>query len=449
MRIDLSRTSHSESTTRDRGRHIRKTGVAIAAGRGLQLVASLVTVPLAIRTLGAGRFGVWLVLAAVSSIVGFADLGLPDAVVSAIAEAEARNDRDETNRLVNSAVVALATGALALALLVVALTPIVDWRAVLGAGRLAGRGEASTAVLSFTIFFLVGLPMGIVSRVLQALHRGHVIGIWNAVSAVVQVVSVAIAAALNVGLVGFVVALSVPNLVANAGMAVTLLNRFEGITFAPRLVSSQRLRLLARRGASFFALGVSAAIAYQTDTLIIAHGPGPTAVTQYGVTMRLFGMFPLLLSFFFVGLWPAYADARARGDAEWVRRAFRRSITAALAVNTAAAVALLFVGRPFIHAWAGAAAVPPRLLIVSAGLYLLVNAFSGPYATLLNALNILRFQVICSAIMAVANLTLSLVLVHPFGAAGPLLATVIAQTVFVLAPTTRRIRYELSAMAPK
>ena len=52
----------------------------------------------------------------------------------------------------------------------------------------------------------------------------------------------------------------------------------------------------------------------------------------------------------------------------------------------------------------------------------------------LNAAHIVGLQVVCSGLMAVANILLSIVLAQRFGVAGVIWGTVIAYSVFIVLP---------------
>ncbi len=55
-------------------------------------------------------------------------------------------------------------------------------------------------------------------------------------------------------------------------------------------------------------------------------------------------------------------------------------------------------------------------------------------AMFLNAAHVVGLQVVCSSLMAVANIMLSIVLAQKFGAAGVVWGTVISYSVFIVLP---------------
>ena len=81
-------------------------------------------------------------------------------------------------------------------------------------------------------------------------------------------------------------------------------------------------------------------------------------------------------------LWPAYGEAIARGDVEWVRRTLRRSVTIAVSLSALVSAALVMLGPWLIHAWVGTAVLPSLLLLVGLAAWKTVeaggSALAGP-----------------------------------------------------------------------
>src|SRR5690349_3754393 len=75
-----------------RDRALARTIVSSAGVQGVQIAATLVTLPIAARALTASEFGVLVVLTGVTSLFGFADLGIGFALTTQVAAARARAD---------------------------------------------------------------------------------------------------------------------------------------------------------------------------------------------------------------------------------------------------------------------------------------------------------------------------------------------------------------------
>ncbi len=71
-------------------------------------------------------------------------------------------------------------------------------------------------------------------------------------------------------------------------------------------------RPLLKTGSFFLVLQLTGLVAYSLDNVVIAQIMGSSAVQEYAVPTKLFGLAPTLLSFALAPLWPAYREAMAR-----------------------------------------------------------------------------------------------------------------------------------------
>jgi O-antigen/teichoic acid export membrane protein len=153
-------------------------------------------------------------------------------------------------------------------------------------------------------------------------------------------------------------------------------------------------------------------------------------------------------------LWPAYRESFARGDIGWAVRTLKRSIKLAAAINLPNALILL-VAAPFIldvwvndHVAVADQIHPTLLLLVGLALWGIMNTVNGPFAMFLNGTNVVGFQAVCSVLMAVANVTISIILVQHIGVSGAVYGSVIAQFFFGVIPQTWYIRRLLKRLTP-
>jgi len=88
------------------------------------------------------------------------------------------------------------------------------------------------------------------------------------------------------------------------------------------------------------------------------------------------------------------------------------------------------------------------LLLLGLGTWTVMNTLNGPFAMLLNGANVIGFQATCAILMAIANVTISILLVQRIGVSGAIWGSVIAQIVFVLIPDIWYVRRLLRRLAP-
>jgi O-antigen/teichoic acid export membrane protein len=296
---------------------------------------------------------------------------------------------------------------------------------------------------------VVSLPVGVAQSVHLAHQQGWIANLWIGLGSLASMIAVIVAASHHADLAVLVLAMLGGPPVAYLGSTVTLF-AFTRPDLRPRLrmVTSSTSRRVLRNGASFFVLATAGAVGYQSDTLVISHFIGADAVADYTVPFRLFMLAPTLVALVVTPLWPAYGEAVARGDLDWVRRTFRRSIVVSLVLTVVPTIILIPVAQPIIDRWIGPEVTPPIGLIVGIGAWAVVNAVSLALAMLFNGCGVLRFQVVVATAMAVSNLVLSIVLVQGIGIEGPIIATVGTQILCVLLPSWMIMRNLFAADAP-
>jgi O-antigen/teichoic acid export membrane protein len=182
---------------------------------------------------------------------------------------------------------------------------------------------------------------------------------------------------------------------------------------------------LLRIGSLFFVLQIAIAVAYESDALVLTQILGPSAVTTYSVTMRLFLVVPAFAGFVLAPLWPVYGEAISRGDAQWVRQTLRRAVKGGLVLSVSGAVLLAVLARPFIHVWAGFR--PPYLLVVAAAIWVVVMTVAAALAAFLNGARVIRAQIVLALGMMVLNLGLSIAFTRWVGVSGVIWGSVVAQ----------------------
>lgn len=423
-----------ERRSRERYRRITLTAASSAIARAATVVATLVTVPVALHHLGRDQYGLWLAITSVTALANLADLGLGNGLVNAVAAAAATDDRPAIRRQVASAAVLLTGVAAVIALLFAGVYGLVDWAAVFNVSSAEAGREAGPAVAIFVGCLLVLVPLALVQRVHLGLQEGYVPGLWLAGGALAGMAGVIAAAQTGASLRWYVVAQSGAPIVAALGNAFQLLHTNRWLR--PRRGDATRAAAaqLARAGGLFFVIQIAIAVAYESDALIVARILGADAVPAYSVPMKLFAFAPMAVGLVLAPLWPAYRDAAVRGDTGWIRTTLRRSVLLAAAVNVPATIVLFAAGRPLVHLWVGDRVTPSTLLLAALACWALLNTFGGPLAMLLNGLDAIRFQAVCAAAMMLANLGLSIGLTSAVGVSGVVWGTVLAQLAFVFVP---------------
>jgi O-antigen/teichoic acid export membrane protein len=194
------------------------------------------------------------------------------------------------------------------------------------------------------------------------------------------------------------------------------------VRFARRYVDLREAGVMLGLGSQFLLTQLFGIFIFETGALIVANRFGAAEVTPYGITNRMVMVIVTVFTLIVTPLWPAYGDAFARGDTDWARRTFFRSLRVVTGIWLVAAVGLGVAGKWIIRVWAGPDAVPTTGLLWAMLAYTLAHGWGMVVTYPLNGSGNLRPQVIAAVICGILNVPLALVLTRHVGVAGAVLS---------------------------
>jgi O-antigen/teichoic acid export membrane protein len=406
-----------------------------AAARLLSAGITLVSLPLAVRYLGAERYGVWATITTTAVWINLLDLGIANTLTNSISRAYALDDKASAARyftnalLVTGSIAAVVGGAFAV------VCARVNWMKALNVSANVPAGEVRDTVVIAAVLMLLGLPCNLGGRLLagyQELHRNNYAVCAGALA---SVIGLAFGIAWHVSMpVLFVMSVGCLTFASLANLIYVVAWHRSWLLPRPALIDSSTGRELLRSGSSFFLIQVAAVVVFSSDNIVVSHYLGAAEVTPYSVTWRLVGLAAVLQSLIFPALWPAYAEAYAKGDYGWIQRTFSMTMKGTVAVNLCCGAVLAVFGRQFIRVWAGPAAVPPIYLLLAMGAWALISGFMSAESCLLAALNRTREQAFLSIVAALVNIALSIVLVRHIGSVGVIGGTILSYLFVLVIP---------------
>ena len=449
LRFTAFETATEEGRSRERHRHIAWTTVTAAAAKAAAAAAMLISVPLTLGYLGPERFGLWMAIAAVIAMLGFADFGLGNGIMNAVSHASGRNDRLEIHQSVSNGFIMLtAIGGLIL-LIFVAIYRLVPWPSVFNVSSEIAARESGLVVMVLVSCFIATLPLGATQKIQLGLQQGYWGNLWEAVGSVLGLLGIVVAIQLEAGLPWIALSMAGAPLVFRALNTLVFFGYQEKL-LRPRFDHFQFgvIRRLVRTGFLFFILQLAVIVGFQSDNIIIARILGVEAVAGYDVALKLSTLPAMLIGLVVVAQWPAYGEALTRGDSEWIRQTFTRTIRQSLLFAIPFALILLTWGDAIIRIWAGPEVVPSMALLAGMSMWSVLMVLGSVIAALLNGLHVVKFQAINSLLMATANILISIYLVGRIGVVGAIFGTISAYTIFTLIPCWYYIRHHISIFSP-
>jgi O-antigen/teichoic acid export membrane protein len=429
----LATPDHGPGRTR---RLFEAVGSAVVS-KGVLVLANALSIPIAIRYLGAEQFGIWTTISTFLTMLLVLDLGVANSLTNFISEAYARDDREHASRYSTTALFVMSGFALLLGLIAWLIWPYLHWGEIFHVSSQAETPAVNHAVATALLIFLVDLPARLATKILGGYQELRTANLFAAAGGLGNLVTIVLVVHFRGGLVAMVAG-SAAALVGTDLLCLLWLLIFHKPWLRPHLSHLDRgaARRMMQLGTEFFILQISGLIAFNSDNLVITHYLGPSAVAPYSIAWRLVGYAAIVQTLLTPALWPAFSEAFDRGDLVWVRKTFRRTMW--ITMGTALGFALLFAaaGRWIIRIWATQAAVPGEVLMLLMCIWILISTFMVNAATVLASSGETRLQAWCSLVSAAVNLALSIWLVKRIGSEGVILGTILSYLVVLVLPQT-------------
>lgn len=396
------------------------SGISNSAASACALAVAFISVPLILRHIGAAEYGVWITLSSVLTWLAMSDAGLAGpALVNALSHAQGRDDAEESKRIISTAFFMLCAIACVIAAVAFGCFDRIPWTVLFNAPPEMSAKELEQAIKLALLCFALSFPAGMISSVYSGLQKGYVAHGWSALSSVISLAALILALRMHGGLPGVVAAYS------GARLLVLLIG--AGVLFglhhpelAPRWrhVSAATFQRVFHLGWKYLLQQLANLALFHSQPMILTHLASPVAVAAFSVAQRLLTIPALFVQFFTLPLVPAYGDARARLDQEWMQKTLRRSVKGAVAIGAGLGIPLLLAAPWIISWWASPDLASNRALLVSLFTYALINCAATPFAVFLNGVERVGFMATATWINAAVTLALAFHWVPLHGATG-------------------------------
>ena len=308
----------------------RAMGLAVYSSllsKGGNSLLMLVSIPLAFRVLGEARFGVFGVVQTLMWFITMSDLGMGPGITRRIAGAVARGDRGEETAAVSCGFFITMGFVAVSAAIFITLMLTVPVTTLFGAKFAPVADELTQNLWLAGGMFLMMLMVSMLERSREGYQEIHIAnafgGLGNLAAAGLLffgIGSYPTVTFLLMSIYGVQALMSSMNVLHLLRTRPWLLPRWSGLE--PVLA-----RQMVGEGLALFVAGSVAPIFQREGTKwLLGQLEGPAAVGRYTILIQL-GFF--MYGFVFMlsrPLWPAVADAVARGHLDWVRAARARML---------------------------------------------------------------------------------------------------------------------------
>lgn len=441
----LTRGLFEHERGEERLRRASTTVVANVISKGLAFVALIYSTRVGLEHLGTDRFGVWLTVSSVATLLSFMDLGLSNALIGRVAAAVASSATKDDDAGAISAGMALMTiaGVLAAALLSFAAL-VAPWQVIFKGITPTVADEARATAVVFAVLFGLSLPAQAAYKIYAGLQRGWVAHIATGGGWLLNIVLVAVAPMFDAPMWFYLFAAygtqQLGGLILLKGVA------SRGLLRWPNHPSGWWAKLrhdeLYRQGRLFLVIQIALSIVWGSNQFMLSSLIGPSEASAFGVLQRTFMLVQVSLAILNAPLWAAYADARAHGETSFIRGLLLRSLSLSLLASVLGCGILIVAGDIVVKIVSNGAVELATTALMLMGAWTILEAVGNAFAMYLNGTGAIRPQAIAGITLAVVSVPLKAIAVIHFGLEGLLLAMSTTYVLIVVVPFMTIFRAE-------
>lgn len=373
--------------------------------KGVNILVSLLLVPLIIDYVNPTRYGIWITLTTVVGWISYFDVGLNQGFKNRFAESLAVGDRKLASRYVSTTYALMFLIFVPLAVIGVIANHWVDWAVLLGIDA-AYLEEVRRVFNVMIVCFCLNMCVRVVLTMLDGDQKTAVGASVNTLS---QVIMLGVIWWMKNHMEG-----DLPNLAAaNMGIPVVVilltslvifsLPRYREFTPAWQNVNLGLTRNIIGLGVKFFVMMLSMLLIFQIITVLISRNMGQVAVAQYNIAYKYFFTAQMLFAIIVTPFWPAFTDAFTKRDSAWMRRS-AQSIERVFLLCIPALLLMLWLAPLAYRLWVGERIEIPFSMSFFSMLYVLANIAGIMYMNMLNGTGKVLIQTVIYVVAAVIAL---------------------------------------------
>ncbi len=401
---------------------IKANLLASWAAHGVALAVGLFLMPYVLHTLGDGSYGTWIFINAFSNYAGLLYLGFGKTVSRFVASYHARHEWDRLNEVVN---VALAVYSL-MGLLTLVAVGVLAWLApALHAWEVDSVLEIQWVIVVLGVNVVIGLVGSVFGGVLYGVQRFDQ-------ERTILIGADLLRAALTVlflqsrwGLLTLSLIFLVVTVLENLAHIALALRNVPTLAFGVRYLKLHTLKECL--GFSVFALvgTLAGQLIYATDTVVIGFVLGARAIVPYYIALRLCQFLRRPIQQIGDVCMPKAGELQARSQGDQLQSLVVRSMGVAVLLAAGVLIGAVCFGDALIERWVGPGYPESHLLLMAMLAGQVVAIPIDVLRSIMFGMGHVRGPSLAYLGEALANIVLSLILIHPLGLWGVALGTII------------------------
>jgi O-antigen/teichoic acid export membrane protein len=410
-----------------RVRHIARNVLFNWLGTIANMAVGFFLSPFILHRLGDVAFGVFVLANSVVAYLGLLDLGMQSSVLRFVSKGHTRGDHEGASDAISAALwVRLQVSALAL--LLSAGIAVVFPHVFKVPADLAN--DARKAILIIGVITAISMSVGVVGGVISALNRYDLQNYVNLLQTAIRVVGVVFVLRTGHGIVGIALSELVATVAGNLLLVWIARRLYPELRIQLKKPKRETLRQIWSYSFYAFLTTIAVQLVYQTDNLVVGAFVSASAVTFFAIANNLCRYATQMVSSMGGTFVPAASTYEAAGDTASLLMLYKNGTRATLMISLPILITFIVRGPSFIGLWMGPEYAHNSgivLIILSIALFFsYANRTAGAIAF---GVEKHKTTALWSIGEGVANLALSILLVHWYGIYGVAIGTMVPSLV--------------------
>lgn len=406
----MGRITNFFHTTNERNKIVRNNIFFSAFLKAIGLLTSLLVVPITIGYLKNEVYGIWMTISSMLYWVGAFDMGLGNGMRNYLTEAVSKNDHELARKYVTTSFVYLSLIATALFLLCIIPLYFLNYNSLFNTQQLP-NDTLRDAFFIAIMFTLCNFVLKNVGYIFIALQKYALNDLLTVSGNVIALIIIYILTKTTTGNLTYVVLAytGIPVLIFLLA-TIPIFIKYPWLRPQKSAVDNKIGLTVVKKGLGFFAIQMtSVLIIFGAANLFITQYCGPAQVTVYNIAYKYFNLLIIGYTILISPMWNAYTDAYVKGDTEWIRMNFHRSLFF-LSLTVGVGVIMLLLANIFFHLWVGDKVQVPLSVSLCTLIYVCAFNLNNCATYLINGLNKIKVQILTSFIFTGLYIALTVLL---------------------------------------
>jgi O-antigen/teichoic acid export membrane protein len=358
---------------------LRLAVVSSTVSKVFGLALQAIAIPLVYRSLGQHRYELYLLITAALSTIAIGQMGAGPGLTQGIAKANASGERSDEAALFHAAFRLTASTALIGSLVILAVLHLVSPEALFGS-PFAGERGAILGIAHVCVFVVIAqIISGVVDSALAGYQEQVFTNIGSMASNILSIAMLIVVCRFYPSISNVIIVLYGLPTLSRVTNLVGLLYRRSYLIQGFLQSARGRYAVLLNVGMAFWAIQLGSLVEQHGGTYMLSHLSSTQETNLFAIvykTLSLVGSVNIVVT---QPLWPAFTDAIARRDFEWIDRAYRRIRRALTLFSCIVAVFMAVLGPWAFHEFVHVETVDSRALFVVLGAYFVANVWTHLY----------------------------------------------------------------------